>query len=72
MVTLSQAPKPAGKPVLPRKETAGPIVGVDRTCGNSSTKRVKRLLLCLAVEPWGNPSSAGACHSGTSQQQGLF
>lgn len=73
MVTRSQARKPAGKPVLLRKETASPIVGVDRTCGSSSIARVKRLLLCLAAS-WtlGDPFSAGACHSGTSQQQGLF
>lgn len=54
MATRSQAPKPAGKPVLPRKETA-PHCGVYRTCGSSSIRRVKRLLLCLAVGPWGIP-----------------
>lgn len=70
MATRSQAQKPAGRPVLPRKETARPAVGRQKLW-QYSIGRVKRLLLCLAVGPWGS-LLCWSCHSGTSQQQGLF
>lgn len=76
MATRSQALKPAGKLVLlqcyPGRRQPGSHCGVHRPYGSNSIRRVKTLLLCLAVGPWGCLSPAGACHSGSSQQQGLF
>lgn len=72
MATRSQAPKPAGK-LVSRKETARPHCGGGGgTYSTGSIRRVKTLLLCLTVGLWGCPSPAGTCHSGVSQQQGLF